>query len=239
MLELNKIYCGDCLDFMRSIPDNKIDCIITDPPYRITSRGNAGNSGGMLTTNLSLKGKIFENNEIDIEDYLPEFYRILKEGTHCYIMCNNTNLVHFLKVIDSSPFHFIKCLIWDKQNKIMGTYYMSCYEYILFMRKGKDRQINNCGTPDLLSVPNKKDKDRSGKNLHDSQKPVRLFQTLVENSTNKGDLVLDPFCGSGTLPISCKRTDRNFLAFEISEQYVKTAQQRLNAETAQMKLFEF
>lgn len=70
-------------------------------------------------------GKVFKVNDLDIEDWLPEFYRVLKDGTHCYIMTNNKNITHYLSVINSSPFHFIKNLIWVKDNKIMGQTYMS------------------------------------------------------------------------------------------------------------------
>ena len=136
MIELNKIYNEDCLEGMKRIPDGSVDLIATDVPYRITSRGNAGSSGGMMQKDLSMKGKIFEDNDIKIEEYLPEFYRILKEKSHCYIMCNHINLTHFLKVIDESNFHFIKCLVWVKDNKIMGSFYMNQFEYIIMLRKG-------------------------------------------------------------------------------------------------------
>ena len=136
MIELNKIYNEDCLVGMKKIQDASVDLIATDVPYRITSRGNAGSSGGMMKKDLSMKGKIFEDNDIKIEEYLPEFYRILKEKSHCYIMCNHINLTHFLKVIDESNFHFIKCLVWVKDNKIMGSFYMNQFEYIIMLRKG-------------------------------------------------------------------------------------------------------
>lgn len=62
-----------------------VDMIFTDPPYKVTARGNAGNSGGMLQKSINRKGKVFEYNNIEIEDYLPKFYKILKETGHCYI----------------------------------------------------------------------------------------------------------------------------------------------------------
>lgn len=109
-MEIDKIYNMDCIEGMKQIADASVDCIATDVPYRITARGNAGNSGGMMQSKLSMQGKIFADNDIDIEKYLPEFYRMLKDKTHCYIMCNHINLVHFLKVIDDSPFHLSSAL---------------------------------------------------------------------------------------------------------------------------------
>lgn len=227
----------DCMVGMKEIPDGSVDLVVTDPPYKTTARGNAGNSGGMLQKDINKKGMVFEHNNCDIEQYLPEFYRVLKDGSHCYIMCNHTNLVHFLKVIDDSQFHFIKSLIWDKRNKIMGTFYMNCFEYILFLRKGTAKPINDCGCGDLLSVPNIKDKNRDGENIHDSQKPITLMQILIENSSQPGDLVLEPFTGSGTTAIACNRSKRHYIGFEIDKGYFDMAQKRIKAEQAQFTLF--
>lgn len=161
MLEINKIYNMDCLEGMRLIDDKSIDLIVTDPPYKVTARGNAGNSGGMMQKKLSMKGKIFKYNDIKPIDYIPEFYRVLKDGSHCYIMTNHVNLQEILNTATNCGFKFIKSLIWNKGNKIMGQYYMSQFEYILFFRKGKGKKINNCGTSDILDIPNKKLKDES------------------------------------------------------------------------------
>lgn len=237
-MEVNRIYNIDCLDGMREIPDCSIDCIVTDPPYKITARGNAGNSGGMMQKSLSMKGRIFDHNDIEVEDYLPEFYRVLKDGTHCYIMCNQVNLMHFLKVIGESKFHFTKALIWDKVSPLMGRYYMSRFEYILFLRKGRDRAINNCGTPDILKIPNVKPKDGNGKNLHDSAKPVQLFQTLIKNSSDAGDVILDPFMGSGTTAVACIGTGRNYLGFEIDKKYWEVCEKRIRNTSRQGELFD-
>ena len=236
-MELNKIYNEDCLVGMKKIPDASVDLIATDVPYRITSRGNAGSSGGMMQKDLSMKGKIFEDNDIKIEEYLPEFYRILKEKSHCYIMCNHINLTHFLKVIDESNFHFIKCLVWVKDNKIMGSFYMNQFEYIIMLRKGGAKIVNNCGISDVLMFANKKDKDKNGQNIHDSQKPVGLFQTLISQSSKKSETILDPFMGSGTTAIACIREKRNFIGFELNKEYYDKACKRIQLEMAPPSLF--
>ena len=167
-----KIINKDCLDVLKNIPDNSIDLIVTDPPYLTTSRGNAGNSGGMLQKDVNKKGKVFTHNNINCKEYAPEFYRLLKDGSHCYVMTNHINLIDMLNTFTDVGFHFIKSLIWNKSNKIMGQYYMSQFEYILFFRKGKGKKINNCGTSDILTIPNKKTKDKDGKNIHDTEKHI-------------------------------------------------------------------
>lgn len=244
-LKLNKvrynIYNEDCRKIFGSIPDSSVDLIVTDPPYKITAKGCTGSTGGMLSGNLGKSGKVFEFNSIDCAEYASEFYRVLKDGSHCYVMTNHVNLIRFLNVFtdlrtdterrhDIKPygFHFIKSLIWDKGNKITGRFYMSQFEYILFFRKGKGVQINNCGTSDILSIPNKKTKDKNGKNIHDTEKPVELMEILISNSSREQDTVFDPFMGSGTTGIACRNTNRKFIGIEIDKEYFNIAKDRLD-----------
>ena len=222
-----KLINGNCLDTLKNIPNESIDLIVTDPPYPTTSRGNAGNSGGMLQKDINKKGKVFTYNNINCKEYAPEFYRVLKDGSHCYVMTNHINLIDMLNTFTDVGFHFIKSLIWNKGNKIMGQYYMSQYEYILFFRKGKGKKINNCGTSDILSIPNKKTKDKDGKNIHDTEKPIELMEVLVNNSSQENELVLDPFMGVGSTGIACIKNNRNFIGMELDENYFDIAKSRI------------
>lgn len=219
---------SDCLEVLKTIPDATIDLIVTDPPYRVTSRGGSGTMGGYWKEERTKKGTIFNHNNISCKDYLPEFYRVLKDKAICYVMCNNTNLVDIINTGISIGFHFVKCLIWNKGNKICGRYYMNCFEYIILFRKGGDKPIKNCGTPDILSIPIKKLKDKNGKNLHDTEKPVELARILIENSSNEYDTVLDAFMGIGWTGIASINTNRNFIGIEIDKQYFDIAKQRVN-----------
>lgn len=221
------LICGDCLSEIQKLPNESIDLIVTDPPYKITARGNRGTTGGMLAKKISMQGQCFQFNNIDCVDYAPEFYRVLKDGSHCYIMSNHINLLHTLNTFVDTGFHFTKSLILDKGNKIMGRFYMSQFEYILFFRKGKGIQINNCGTSDIISVPNIKLKNDFGQNLHDTEKPVRLMEILIENSSRQGGTVLDPFMGIGSTGIACKKLNRNFIGFELDKEYFDIATARI------------
>ena len=225
---MGKIIKGDAIEFMKTLEDESVDLIVTDPPYKVTSRGNAGSSGGMMQTKLSMQGKIFKHNDIKPIEYIPEFYRLLKDGSHCYIMTNHINLQEMLNTATECGFHFIKSLIWNKGNKIMGQFYMSQFEYILFFRKGKGKKINKCGTADILNVPNKKTKGKDGKNIHDTEKPVELMKILIENSSQEGELVLDPFIGVGAVGIACKELNRDYIGIELDENYYNIACNRIN-----------
>lgn len=194
----------------------------------------------MLQKKINMQGQVFKHNSIDCTEYAPEFYRILKDGSHCYVMTNHINLIHMLntftdlrteeekeKCVKPYGFHFIKSLIWDKRNKIMGQFYMSQFEYILFFRKGRGIKINHCGTSDILSVPNIKLKGDNGKNLHDTEKPVELMKILIDNSSQPNEVVLDPFMGIGSAGIACKELNRQFIGIEIDPQYYNIAQNRI------------
>lgn len=215
---------------MGAISDNQIDLIVTDPPYKVTPKGNSGNSGGMLKKEINKKGQVFTHNDIDCCEYAPEFYRVLKEGSHCYVMANYINLIHMLNVFTNCGFHFIKCLIWNKGNKIMGHYDMSQFEYILFFRKGKGIKINHCGTSDILNVKNTKTKNEDGKNLHDTEKPVELMEILIANSSKQGDIVFDPFMGIGATGIACHNLNRSFVGVELDKTYFDIAKARINSK---------
>lgn len=221
------LYNDDCLKILKQIPDKSVDLIVTDPPYLITSRGNGGTSGGMFQKKIVNKGKVFNENSIDIQDWIDEFYRVLKNDTHCYIMTNNKNIYHYLDVINKSKFHYVKNLIWVKDNKIMGQTYMSQFEYVIMLRKGNHKKINNCGTSDVLVFPNKKLKDENGKTIHDTEKPVGLMKVLIENSSQENDVILDPFMGLGVVGVVCKETNRNFIGIEIDEKYFNITKDRI------------
>lgn len=229
-MRLNYIDNCDCLEGMKNIPDASVDLIVTDPPYKITSRGNGGNSGGMFQKKEVNNGRVFEHNDLDIEEWIGELYRILRDDSHCYIMTNNKNIYHYLDVISRTKFHYVKCLVWVKDNKIMGQTYMSQFEFIIMLRKGAHKRINNCGTSDVLTAPNKKTRDHDGRVIHDTEKPVSLMETLILNSSDRGSTVLDPFMGVGTTAVACIRTGRNYIGFELNGKYHAFAQARIIEE---------
>lgn len=226
------LFNGDCLEVMDNMIkiNKKVDCIVCDPPYKITSRGNAGNSGGMMQTKKSMKGEIFDYNDCHVSKWMPKIYELLKDTGHCYIMTNHVNLIEYLNTAEKCGFKFIKSLIWNKSNKIMGQYYMSQFEYILFFRKGAGKKINKCGTADILNIPNKKQKDENGKNLHDTEKPVDLMKILIENSTQENEVVLDFAMGIGGTGIACKELNRKFIGIELDKKYFDISVQRIKGE---------
>lgn len=226
--EKGMLFNQDIIKILPHIEESTIDLIVTDPPYKTTARGTSGTMGGYWKTDIAKSGKIFNNNDISCKDYLNEFYRILKDKSILYIMCNNVNLQEMINEGTKAGFHFVKSLIWEKGNKICGKYYMGCFEYILLFRKGGDRPINNCGTPDILKYPIKKLKDENGKNLHNTEKPIDLMKVLIENSSNENDIIFEPFMGIGATILAAKELNRRYIGCEIDREYFDISVRRLN-----------
>jgi site-specific DNA-methyltransferase (adenine-specific) len=244
MLPINKIYNMDCLEGMKLIPDNSIDLVVTDPPYKIVQGGCSNKAvtinacGGILNkhdgdnTELVKKGKIFNHNEIQFNEWLPEIYRVLKDNSHCYIMINGRNLAELQMEAEKVGFRFHNIIAWDKGNATPNKWYMQRLEFILFMFKGEAKKINNMGTTTLLQVPNIK----RGTKLHPTEKPVDLMKILIENSSKKNDIVLEPFAGCGSTLLACKETGRNFIGFELDKHYHSIAEKRLLNYQEQLKI---
>ena len=222
------LYNTDAIKWLKTLDNDSVDLIVSDPPYRVQQHGASG-LGGIFKTKTGaekeLNNKLFKHNEVKVTDYASELFRILKPDNHCYIMTNDFNLRNFLNVFTDVGFHFTKLIIWDKQNKIANPYYMQQVEYILFMSKGHTKQINNCGTSNLLSISNIQNKN----NDHPTEKPVELMEILIKNSSKEGDLVMDPFVGVGATALACQNLNRNFIGCEIDKKYYDTAMERLNS----------
>ncbi len=211
---------GDCLELMKDIPDDSVDMVLTDPPYKTTKRGTTG-TGGIFKTDISKKGKLFKENNFDIADILLDLKRIMKEGAHGYLFTNNKNLKKYLIEI-SSVFKIFKVLIWSKNNCITNMFYMDSHEYIIFFRNGMAKKINNCSSKSVMFYDNPRDK------LHPTQKPIELLEHLILNSSSINETVLDFTMGSGSTGVACKNLNRNFIGIEKDDNYFKIAYDRIN-----------
>lgn len=228
MKELNKIYNEDCLIGMKDIPDNSIDLLVTDPPYKTISGGvmkDTSIGGYGISVLKKNDGKIFEHNDINIHDYLVECFRVLKEGGHAYIMTNVLNLFDLHREALRVGFKLHNLLVWEKNNANASRWYMKNCEYTLFLRKGNAKRINNASSKTVHKFNNV----LKTKN-HPTEKPVELMEFYITNSSNQGDVVLDPFMGSGTTAVACLNTGRNFIGFELDENYYKKSLERIEKE---------
>ena len=220
------IALGDCLDLMKDIQDEGVDLVVTDCPYHVVSGGcttKIHSCGGVLSKENAFNGKLFEENNISFSEWLPDVFRVLKQDSHCYIMCNGRNLKELQIEAEKVGFVFQNILVWDKGNLTPNRYYMGACEFILMLRKGRAKTINNRGTSNILRI-----KNAVGKKMHPTEKPVDLMRVLIENSTQENEIVLDPFMGSGSTCIAAINTGRHYIGFEIDEKYFQIAKNRID-----------
>lgn len=240
-----ELFNGDCLENMKLIKTESVDLIVSDVPYRIKTGGSPlddlnqpkgifGKKQQLLDKNelkgkwikkgdkLAATGKLFEHNEIKFKDFLPEMFRVLKNKSHCYLMVNNSNLNSLINEALKVGFKEQNILVWKKQNCTPNKYYMKDLEFIIMLRKGPAKNINNMGSKAIIQINN-----IIGNKTHPTEKPVALNEMLILNSSQKGETVLDPFMGSGSCGVACMNTGRNFIGIEMDKEYFKTAKKRI------------
>ena len=228
-----KLLQGDCLELMRDIPDESIDLVVTDCPYRIVSGGCTNvkrddeppgifNRRNTFTQRNAKSGKLFDNNDIEFSEWLPDLYRVLKPDSHCYIMINARNLKKLQVECEKVGFKFQNILVWKKNNATPNRYYLNSCEFILMLRKGRARNINNMGSKNVIDIPN-----IIGNKQHPTEKPVELMQVFIKNSSNRDDVVLDLFMGSGSTGVACVNTGRHFIGMEKDAKYFSIAKNRI------------
>lgn len=236
----NRIINSDCLEILKQLPDKCIDCFFSDIPYRISQCGCSTSSSfgskkkyanDPKKLELYKNGKLFSENDIKPEQYLPDVYRVMKDKAHGYIMTNSSNLKDVMQKIEDSHFIINNVLVMRKNNCVTNQWYMKDIEFTIFFRKGGAKPLNDCGIKSCLDVIMPQDK------IHETQKPVSYVQVLIENSTQVGDLILDPFSGSGTTAIACHRLKRRFICIELDKEYFNASVKRLEDEQRQGVLF--
>lgn len=214
---------SDAMDALRALPDRSVDMFNFDLPYESLEKHRAVGS----TTRLSHSSKssndwfkVFKNERFI--ELFAECYRVLAPNRHLYAWCDDETS-DFMKVAgQAAGFKVWKRLVWDKQMIGMGYHYRARYEFILFMEKGK-RRLKNLGIPDVLTAKRIKDKD-----AYPAEKPVSINTTLTEQSTEPGEVICDPFVGSGSAGVAALLAGRRFLGYDIAPRAIETARRRLD-----------
>ena len=225
---LPDLFNGNAIDLLKTIVDESIDSVVTDPPYKIATGGVPKNDNNVKLNKNRPKGILTEHNQLmatipKFSEWLPELFRVLKNGSQSYIMVNSSNLLEMANELEKAGFKIQNFLVWQKNNCTPSQFYMKNCEYTLFFRKGKSKYINDIGgSKTVHSFDN-----IIGNKVHPTEKPIKLMEFYIKNSTNENDIVLDPFMGSGSTGVACANLKRKFIGFEIDENYFHTAQNRI------------
>ena len=217
---------ADAVEFLRELPDASVDLIVTDPAYESLEKHRKRGTTTRLKQSKASSNEwfdIFPNSRFP--ELLEEVYRVLKKDRHFYMLCDQETMFVAKPMAELCGFKFWKPIVWDKMKIGMGYHYRARCEFVLFFEKGK-RKLSNLGTPDVLEF----ERVRGG---YPTEKPVGLLQTLIEQSTQRGELVVDPFCGSGAAGVAAAPLGCDFMGCDLSAEAADLADARICAVAAE------
>jgi len=220
-LELNKIYCMDCLEGLKLIPDESVDLIVTDPPYNINFKPQRDTFDIIENDNMS-----WDDFDTFMSPIIKELYRVLKNNSVAYIFTGfSSSSSSFYKYCIEAGFT-VKCqIVWVKNNFGIGYHFRPQHEDCWACFKGNPEKPLKA----ISSVIHEK-KINGVKLVHSCQKPVKLLKILIKQYAKKGAIILDPFMGSGSSAVACKELEMYYIGFEISKEFVDISNERLQQE---------
>ena len=208
-----KLYLGDCLEVMKSMPDKSVDAVITDPPYGINMDGGTDGFGVS-------KGRLYSPRWDNKSPDANLFQTMIGKGKSSFIFGGN----YFTDKLPVST-HW---LVWDKKGAIQFKNPFSDCELIWTNKSKKVTKKYTVIQQGFIA----EEKER----FHPTQKPVKLIRQIIEDYTQPGDTILDPFMGSGTTGVACVQTGRNFIGIEIDPTYFAIAERRIAEAQKQPRL---
>ena len=244
----NKIINGDSIKELKKIPNESFDLIFADPPYNLQLRNELirpDRSKVNAVNDKWDKFKSFKSYDNFTYNWLKECKRILKKNGCIWVIGSYHNIFRVGAKIQDLGFWILNDVIWNKNNPMpnfRGTRFTNAHETLLWCSKNKNSKYTF--NYNLLKSLNDNLQMRSdwtfpicngserlkykGKKVHPTQKPEALISRIVLAATNPGDVVLDPFFGTGTLGAVAKRYDRKFIGIESEKKYINFAKKRIN-----------
>ncbi|HHX8438239.1 TPA: DNA-methyltransferase [Vibrio diabolicus] len=205
-----QLFKDDAVNWLSTLADASVDLLVTDPPYESLEKHRKIGTTTRLKVSKGSSNQWFEifPNE-RFESLLIEVYRVLKNNSHFYLFCDQETMFLIKPIAEKVGFKFWKPIVWDKVCIGMGYHYRARHEYILFFEKGK-RKLNNLSVPDILEF-------KRVYRGYPTEKPVELLETLISQSSKEGELVVDPFFGSGSALIAAMNLNRKYLGCDVSD----------------------
>ncbi len=210
---VNQIIADDCIKVMQEMPAASVDCVITDPPYLVNYKSRDGRG-------------CRNDNAQDASWLTPAFaqiYRVLKPDRFLVSFYGFTKADAFLTAWRHAGFEPIGHLVWVKSYASAEKFVRYYHEQAYLLAKGRPRKPR-------LSLPDVLEWRYTGNELHPTQKPVMAILPLIMAYSEKGDIVLDPFAGSGTTAIAAQELGRRYIGIELDPLYATKAQERLRRE---------
>ena len=211
---------GDAVAFLRTLATESVDLVVTDPAYESLEKHRARGTTTRLKHSKASSNdwfSIFPNSRFG--ELFREVHRVLRPNTHFYLFCDQETMFVAKPIAEEAGFRFWKPIVWDKVAIGMGYHYRSRYELILFFEKGK-RKLLDLSTPDIIT-------ERRIRGGYPAEKPSAVAEVLIRQSSLPGDLVVDPFSGSGSTGVAAVREGRHFLGTDLCREAVAIAGRRL------------
>jgi len=230
MLEINKIYQKDCMDGLREIEDHSIQFIFEDPPYNL------------IGLDVFMDSRVYVGMA---KQRAKEYLRVLKYNGSIVICGRPPVLCEIVLIMQELGFIFTDWVTWWKVDSITAKKngYSTNYEVFAVFRRGQFSKFNHIPVPSKSGNYNaevnigsiwqhcKISSNHKEGTTHPTQKPIKFLKRIVETFTDEGDLVLDPFIGSGTTAVACNELNRDYIGFEINKEYIDMANGRLKQQT--------
>ena len=262
MIKKNKILLGDSLRIMKTIPSKSVDLIFADPPYNLQLKDTLYRPDQTTVEAVTQdwdRFKTYKEYDNFTEQWLKESKRILKKGGALWVIGSYHNILRVGTSIQNHGLWILNDIIWHKTNPMpnfRGTRFTNAHETLLWCTTSREAKytFNYQNLKELndgkqmrsdwyIPICSGKERLRENNNQrsHPTQKPEALMYRIILSSTNKGDIILDPFLGSGTTAVVSKKLQRNFIGIEQDKQYISLAKKRLkqtkvlNDEVVKMK----
>lgn len=223
METINKIYNMDCIEGMRQMPDKSVDLVVTDPPYLIETSG----AGIYKQDDKQYVKELNEMKDGFSRGVLDELCRIMKK-INIYFFCSQKQIIPLIDYFVKEKNCNWNLLTWHKSNPVpaCGNKYLTDTEFILFFREKGVKIYGEYKSKFTYYVTplNQKDKKTYG---HPTIKPLDLVSNFIINSSKEGDIVFDPFMGSGTTAVAAMKCNRNFLGYELNPDYYEICNKRI------------
>ena len=235
------LYNDDCIKVLKTMKPNYVDLIFADPPYFLSNDGLSIHNGQVVSVNKGEWDK--KQNYKDVisftQEWISESYRILKNGGSIWISGTQHNIFDIRESMLRVGFKIMNIVIWHKTDPpplIYKTRFKFSYEFIIWGSKGKCKTFNydsmfTLDGQEMHDVWNiaAVGLDEKKYGYHPTQKPEKLLDRIIRSTSNKGDLVLDPFMGSGTTCFTAKKLERRTLGIELNSDYFKIAKARIES----------
>lgn len=229
---VNDFKNGDCLALIKDLADKSVDCVVCDPPYgvdKVTDLATGNDRYSKMTGYRTMK--LAHNLDLVsilslLEKLAPELARVLKDGSHFYMFCAVQYTGAFIRVLEPHLEFQPPMLVWDRGKPTtpgFGYNYINRCETIIYGYKPPRTRRLNSSKYNVLVHPEVPKSMR----IYPTEKPVSLLRELIEQSTNVGEIVLDPFAGSASTLLACTAAGRRGIGFEIDKEIFMKAQERL------------